>query len=257
MKRGIIVVVIWFVLVAMTFGQQARPNYHPGEQTAPRQLKQSFVDFTLHRLNPTDRDYGQCFDEARVLLFDETVRSGYFWSNAVSLGLATCLFLIVLYQHRQSVEREWTVADVLQQYEHSLARANAQVDAAITRNSELMDALTMTRESKFHFSATSTERQEPDLSVTSKRSANVQIEKPKSGTANAELKTIKTAGNGTDVSNQTGLFKPEVDLILKVNSLEQQLERSQEQQKQLRRQLSQTDQRLQSEQQKNRTLKGA
>jgi hypothetical protein len=54
-----------------------------------------------------------------------------------------------------------------------------------------------------------------------------------------------------------GLFKPEVDLILKVNSLEQQLGRSQEQEKQLRRQLSQADLRLQAEQQKNRTLKGA
>jgi len=54
-----------------------------------------------------------------------------------------------------------------------------------------------------------------------------------------------------------GLFKPDVDLILKVNSLEQQLERSQEQEKQLRRQLTQGDQRLQAEQQKNRSLKGA
>ncbi len=54
-----------------------------------------------------------------------------------------------------------------------------------------------------------------------------------------------------------GLFKPEVDLILKVNSLEQQLGRSQEQEKQLRRQLTQADLRLQAEQQKNRTLKGA
>jgi hypothetical protein len=45
--------------------------------------------------------------------------------------------------------------------------------------------------------------------------------------------------------------------MLKVNSLEQQLGRSQEQEKQLRRQLTQTDLRLRAEQHKNRTLKGA
>jgi hypothetical protein len=257
MKRGIIVAVVWFALVATFFGQQARPHYDPAEQNEPRQPKQSFVDFTLHRLNPTDRNYGQCFDEARVLLLDETFKSGYFWSNTISLGLASCLFLIVLYQRRQMVEREWTIAEVLQQYEYSLARANAQVDAATTRNNELMEALTMTRESKLYFPSASTERQESDLSVTSRRSADVQIDGPKPRTANAQLKTIKAVGNATEASNQIGLFKPDVDLVLKLNSLEQQLERSQEHQKQLRRQLTQTDQRLQTEQEKNRTLKGA
>ena len=43
---------------------------------------------------------------------------------------------------------------------------------------------------------------------------------------------------------------------VKVNSLEQQLGRSQEQEKHLRRQLSQSELRLQTEQQKNRALKG-
>jgi hypothetical protein len=78
-----------------------------------------------------------------------------------------------------------------------------------------------------------------------------------SGTTGVAMKAAETSGSGVDVGNQISLFKPEVDFILKVNSLEQQLERSQEQQKQLRRQLNQADQRLQTEQQKNRTLKGA
>jgi len=69
--------------------------------------------------------------------------------------------------------------------------------------------------------------------------------------------TTKDQRPAIEGGDQMGLFRPEVDLILKVNSLEQQLEHSQGQQKQLRRQLTQTDQRLQTEQRKNRTLKGA
>jgi len=41
-----------------------------------------------------------------------------------------------------------------------------------------------------------------------------------------------------------------------VNSLEQQLARSREESQQLRRQLTDSDRRLQAEQQKNRALKG-
>jgi hypothetical protein len=58
-------------------------------------------------------------------------------------------------------------------------------------------------------------------------------------------------------ANQIGLFKPDVDLIMKVNSLEQQLGRSQDEAKLLRRQLNESDRRLQEEQQRNRSLKGA
>ena len=71
------------------------------------------------------------------------------------------------------------------------------------------------------------------------------------------MSAVEAKVSGPVAANQMGLFKPEVDLTLKVNSLEQQLEHSQEQQKHLRRQLTQADQRLQTERQKNRALKGA
>ena len=64
------------------------------------------------------------------------------------------------------------------------------------------------------------------------------------------------AATATPSANQIGLFKPEVDLIMKVNSLEQQLGRSQDEAKLLRRQLNESDRRLQEEQQRNRSLKG-
>jgi len=53
-----------------------------------------------------------------------------------------------------------------------------------------------------------------------------------------------------------GLFKPDVDLVMKVNSLEQQLGRSRDEAKLLRRQVNEAVQRAQAEQEKNRALKG-
>ena len=77
----------------------------------------------------------------------ETIESAYFWSNIASLGLLGCLFIIIIYQHRVQRSREWTAAEMLAQYEHSLSLANAQVEEATKRNCGLMEALTLLRES--------------------------------------------------------------------------------------------------------------
>jgi hypothetical protein len=57
--------------------------------------------------------------------------------------------------------------------------------------------------------------------------------------------------------NQMALFKPDAALIMRVNSLEQQLAHSEEQRRELARQLNESGRKLQAEQEKNRALKGA
>lgn len=255
--RCAIYVGICVIAVSVGYAQQTRTNYDPGKGKQTPSSGQSFVDFTLHQLNPTDKDYGKCVGESRVLAVDGTIKTGYFWSNVAALGLAICLFIIVIYQHRQRENREWAVAGILQQYSNALARANTQVDVLTTRNHELAEALTMTRESTLLLPVFSGERKDPEPNTIRGTHINTSV-------AGSDLHSTATAlmpGQAPVyapvASGQMGLFKPEVDLTLKVNSLEQQLEHSQEQQKHLRRQLTQADQRLQTERQKNRTLKGA
>ncbi|MHB8215995.1 MAG: hypothetical protein ACYDDS_07935 [Candidatus Sulfotelmatobacter sp.] len=213
----------------------------------------------MKRINHSDKDYGQCIEEGRKLVLEETVASGYFWSNLIALGLLGCLFVILVYQHKRQTRREWIVAEVLQQYEHSLARANAQVDEATKRNHDLMEALTGARESALRSPIALLERGEQEGNKSNRRSnaaPPAAVTTVKSSPVSAKTETAKAGGNGVKAISQIPLFKPEVDLVVKVNSLEQQLGRSQEQEKHLRRQLNQSELRLQTEQQKNRVLKG-
>jgi hypothetical protein len=193
------------------FAQERRPADDRGGQSSSSKPKGGLVDFALKSINPADRDYGQCFDESRKILVDETVRNGYFWSNMVALGLLACLFIIIMHQQRVQTVREWTAAEVLVQYENSRASSIPASQVASTKSSDPGSALSR-----------------------STRGATA-----------------------TSAANQIGLFKPDVDLIMKVNSLEQQLGRSQDEAKLLRRQLNESDRRFQEEQQRNRTLKGA
>jgi len=195
------------------------------------------------------------------VLLEETVRSGYFWSNLVALGLLACLFVIIVYQHRVQTCREWTAAEVLAEYEHALSRANAQVEEATNRNRDLMEALSKLRESALRSQAPPGEAQDrPAVETVTSRAPSIQasqVASTKSSTATSALGRAARAATATAPANQIGLFKPDVDLIMKVNSLEQQLGRSQDEAKLLRRQLNESDRRLQEEQQRNRSLKGA
>jgi len=258
----IVVAGLFLAMLPFVCFAQARPSgYDPAAQAQSPRQKDGFVDFALKRINTADKDYGQCLDEGRKLLIEETMRNAYFWSNLVALGLLACLFVIIVYQHRVQTCREWTAAEILAQYEHSLSRANAQVEEATSRNRGLMEALTTLRESALRSQTPPGEAQDrPALQTVSNRTSSIpasQVATPKNGNAATAPSRSARAATATPPANQIGLFKPEVDLVMKVNSLEQQLGRSQDEAKLLRRQLNESDRRLQEEQQRNRSLKGA
>ena len=249
------------VLPSLCFAQARRSGFDPAAQAQSSRQKDGLVDFALKRINPADKDYGQCLDEGRKLLIEETMRNGYFWSNLVALGLLACLFVIIVYQRTVQTHREWTTADMLAQHAHALSRANAHVEEATSRNRGLMEALTALRESALRSQAPPGEAQDrPALQTVSSRTSSIpasQVATPKNGNAATAPSRSARAATATPPANQIGLFKPEVDLVMKVNSLEQQLGRSQDEAKLLRRQLNESDRRVQEEQQRNRSLKGA
>ena len=249
------------MLPLVCFAQERRPSYDPTGHAQSSKPKDGFVDFALKSINPADKDYGQCLDEGRKMLLEETVRNGYFWSNLVALGLLACLFVIIVHQHRVQISREWSAAETLAQYEQSLSRANAQVEEATNRNRGLMEALSALRESALRPRSSTVEAQDrPAVEAVGNGASSIpasQVASTKSSDTKSAPGRSARAATAAPAADQIGLFKPDVDLIMKVNSLEQQLGRSQDEAKLLRRQLNESDRRLQEEQQRNRSLKGA
>jgi hypothetical protein len=241
--------------VAEARGQSA---YDPRGQRPPSTPPDSFVDYTLKRVNPTDTNYGQRLDEGRRMLLDETVKNAYFWSNLTALGLLGCFFAIIFHQHRIQVEREWAMADVISQYEQALARSNKEIEDATKRNSSLAQSLAALQQSAPRQPLTAETNDRVRYRATGSHAAHTQSR----ATATSKTDDAKQAlvppipiTTAASPSGQIALFKPEVELVTKVNALEQQLGRSQEAEKQLRRQLSETGRKLQAAQEKNRAVK--
>lgn len=249
------------ILGTFSAAQASHSSYDPATHSAPSKPRDSFLDFTLKRVNREDTNYGQCLSESRGLLLEETIRNAYFWSNLVALGVLGCFFIGIVFQHRVQTKREWATAEIVTELERSVARSRAQVAEATKKNRELTDALAALRESALR---------PPSLPPESIECAGSSGEQPR--TTNVQPAPLATpranpgkpsnGGNGRSTPakepvDQMRLFTPDADFVMKLNSLEQQLAQSREDNKQLRRRISDGDRRLEAEQERNRQLKGA
>jgi hypothetical protein len=247
-------------LSPLCWAQSTRSTYDPAANGRPSKSRQGFVDFTLKRINPSDRDYGQRVDENRKLLLTESIENGYFWSNLVSLGLLGCLFIIVLYQQKRQTRSEWMAADALGQLEHALARAKGQIEEANKRNQGFIESLSALRESAQRTHALPTDAPDVNGSASRPRTSTGQ-KKTTAPPTNWNTKAAPTEPASVPAKVVTGaqiaLFNGDGDLVMKLNSQEQQITAMREQMNLLRRQLTESERKVRAEQEKNRSLKGA
>lgn len=249
------------VLSPFLAAQSGNSGHDPARNPDSSKPRNGFLDFTLKRINPSDENYGQCLGEGRTLLLEETIRNIHFWSNVVALGLLGCLFTIIVYQHGIHAKQEWTAAEMLRQFEQALARSRAQLDEATQKNHHLVETVVALRESP---------SRSPSLPPVSPERASSAAAKPRAPSAQpAPPPTLKTnpakrtdggvirTTPATEPAGQMRLFTPDADFIIKLNSLEQQLAQSREDNKQLRRRIAGSARRPETEQDKNRQLEDA
>jgi hypothetical protein len=254
-------VVLVAILGGISIAQAGHSGYDPGTHSAPEKPRDRFLDFTLRRINASDANYGQCLSEDRRILLEQTVRNAYFWSNLVALGVLGWLFLVVVYQHKVQTRRDWRTAEIVTELEQSLAWSRAQLAEASKKNGELKDALAALKESASRPPSVppeSTER--TSSSVAKPQTTNTQaVSSPTPGANSVKSNNggIVRTTNGKESASQMRLFTPDADFVMKLNSLEQQLAQSREDNKQLRRRIADGDRRLEKDLDRNRQFNGA
>ncbi len=274
--RRAIICAFLVLMLAPAFAQQAAD---PATSKRPARQSVGLLDFALKRVNPSDRDFGKCIDEGRKILLQETIENGYFWSNLISLALLGCFLLTIIHQHKVQRRRELIVAESLAQYQHALARADVHIKEATERNLKLMEALSLCiehgapnnpaepqpRKSSSNAGKTSAQNvagpgnSSPSVPVPANTPARSRPQsKPAAAIAPIAASTPSNGGANPRDPNESPAASSnvDVDLVAKINMVQQQLTGSQEREKQLRRQLNEAELRLQKEQQKNRSLKG-
>lgn len=274
-----------FALLAL--GVANAQDHRQSEARKTQKQQPGLLDFALAGANSEDRDYGQCFSEARQLLIHETVERAYFWSNLCSITVALFLLIVVVHQRQCHARFEKQTSEAIAQYHNALERASAQIRQATDRNHALMQALSIPRANNIaapesdlvpqrrtagrppRDNATPTAKvtaqtkaDEPSKNLTMSamvptppQATAVHEERSKVVTqANANQTGTKAVQDKSKPLDQMGLFGSDVELISRINVIQQQLSSSQEREKHLRRQLNDSELRLQKEQQKSRML---
>jgi len=148
------------------------------------------------------------------------------------------------------------MSDALAQYEHALGLARTEFAKASERNQELMNS------SPFIVETQRTSVPEPPTRPSPITPSRVSTA-PKKATGaaangnNGEATDSKKHPAKADTDGQIRLFNTDGDLVMKINSQEQQITSFREQVNLLRRQLTESDRKLRAEQDRNRNLKGA
>jgi hypothetical protein len=241
--------------------QAGHSSYDPATHSAAPKPRDSFLDFTLKRINPADANYGQSLSEVRRILLEQTLKNAYFWSNIVALSLLGCFIVVIVYQHKIQTRQEWTAAETVTELEQSLTRSRAQLAEASKKNGELKDALAALKESASRLPSLPPEAAERASSSAEKpRTTNTQSGPSPTPRANSAKPVNGGAARSAvakDPVGQMRLFTPDADFVIKLNSLEQQLAQSREDNKQLRRRIAVSDRRPEAELDRNRQLEDA
>ncbi len=267
------------LLLILAAPQNGPRSVHPGsssDRVPEHKSHQSVMDFTLGRINPSNRDYGQSVEEIRKAVVNETISRAYFWSNLAALGLVAIFLCVILHQHDLQKRRVSIAAEWLTQYHNALERANDQIAQATKRNHELMGALSSAldtqpvRESTIGSAAReagSGPRRRGYTTGQTVTTAPVRPTAPQDGAATGCAATgcavadssLSASGSGkiSNVVGETEVCAQEVDIVSRLNALQQQLNIYKEREKQLLRRVNDAELSLQKEQQKTRNLKGA
>jgi hypothetical protein len=246
MKRKAQLVVLLFLFTMPASRSEAKPrapSYDPVPQTRHAVRANSFLEFTLRRLNSDNKDYGKWLSEERTALFNETVSNGYFWSNVVALALLACFFIIIVYQQRVLGRREWSTAETLTQFEQSLTGSEAQLKLAFRKNRELAQKLAVAQEATSRALTLPVTYADHPAQPSPKPRSNPTAATPSATPTPASptpenKRPLPTAASPVQLANQMRLFSSDADLIMKVNSLEQQLAHSQRDNHALRRRIA-------------------
>lgn len=273
-------ILLFTVAIPSLSAQQPVPSRDAVSRTAPAKQKQGLVEFALQGINPSDRNYGTCLDEARKLLIQETVDRAYFWSNLAALAVAVCLLVVVVHQQGLLRRREFMAAECVTQLRNALARAESQIEEATRRNHALMQALSALslpspgnttlmvdsaergkqRKPAVPTTASTLTATTPPAPATSgaNRKAPVPSPAPVPAVVPAPPSAPSTpaAAQESRSGSQLGLFGSDGDFVAKINTLQQQLSTSQERERHLRRQLNDSELRFQKEREKSRSLQG-
>jgi hypothetical protein len=236
---------------------RANGQDHTDPPSAPHQTarkSQGFLDYTLGKINPANKDYGLSAGDLRAEAVHGSIDDLYFWSNLVTLGLLATITVIRILEHRSAEKKEVICVTLITQLWNrrvsdliEIERRTIQYNALAERNNREVERGLMTSSKA------------PDTEEASSSTIKRTVEKLERRSAPAQSSPpSRPPVERASQSNDTPSSPPEsVDPTQRTLLLERQIEAMRNTEQNLKERLNQTTFQLEQERQRNAALKGA
>jgi hypothetical protein len=230
---------------------------HSDPPSAPHQTarrSQGFLDYTLGKINPANRDYGLSAADLRAEAVHDSIDDLYFWSNLVTLSLLASITVIRVLEHRAAEKKEVICVTLITQLWNGrvsdlieVERRTNQYNALAERNNLEVERGLMTSVKGADADETSSSKIKQTVEKLERRNTPAQSTPPS-----------KPLVGPASQSNDASLSPPaSIDPTQKTLLLERQIEAMRNTEQNLKERLNQTTFQLEKERQRNATLKGA
>jgi hypothetical protein len=247
---------IAFSIVALV-AATARGQDHTDPSSAPHQTarrSQGFLDYTLGKINPANKDYGLSAADLRAEVVHDSIDDLYFWSNLVTLSLLATITVIRVLEHRAAEKKEVICVTLITQLWNGRVSDLIEIDRRTNQYNGLAERNNLEVEHGLMTSAKA-----PDTEETSSSKIKRTVEKLERRNAPAESPPPSKPLAGTASQSKNAASNPpgSVDLTQKTMLLERQIEAMRNTEQNLKERLNQTTFQLEQERQRNAALKGA
>jgi hypothetical protein len=247
-----LVVGIFTLSAAFAVGQDHSAPASSPHQTGRR--SQGFLDYTLGRINPNDKNYGLDTEGLRTEAVHDTLDDLYFWSNVVTLSLLAAITLIRFLELRSAEKKEVICATLMTQLWNGRVSDRAEIDrrtnqynALVERNNLEVERRLMSNSQALDTEESSSSKIKRTVEKLERRSAPAQssdASKPPVERNSQSVSTPSAPSDSADARQRTLL-------------LERQIEAMRNTEHNLKERLNQATFQLEQERQRNAALKGA
>jgi hypothetical protein len=237
---------------AFAVGQEHSAPASTPHQTGRR--SEGFLDYTLGKINPNDKNYGLDAAGLRADAVHDTIDDLYFWSNVVTLSLLATITVIRFLELRSAEKKEVICATLMTQLWNGrvsdlaeIERRTNQYNALVEQNNIEVERSLMSNSQAPDAGENSSSKIKRTIEKLERRNVPAQSPAPSKPPVERNPQSMGTPSTPLDP----------IDSSQKTLLLERQIEAMRNTEHNLKERLNQATFQLEHERQRNAALKGA
>jgi hypothetical protein len=137
--RSIIIIIYLGLLSHAGIAVAQKQNTPPQNSADAPHRQQGFLDYTLARINPGNRDIGAEVQADRTAIVEQSINNLYFWSNVFTLSLLVAATALLFFERRAGWKKELITATLLTELWNGRISDRTEIERRTTEYNQLVD----------------------------------------------------------------------------------------------------------------------